>query len=53
MEERIRGISVTALFIILLTHLVLPMGAYGQDGENIRFSHITTEDGLSHHEERR
>ena len=49
MKDLIRGVSITVL-LIALTHLAMPSGVYGQDGENIKFSHITVEDGLSHHE---
>ncbi|MDM8525110.1 two-component regulator propeller domain-containing protein [Desulfococcaceae bacterium HSG8] len=45
-----RNISVTVLLIAMLTHLALPPDAYSQDVRKIRFSHITVEDGLSHHE---
>ncbi|MDM8547669.1 two-component regulator propeller domain-containing protein [Candidatus Venteria ishoeyi] len=38
------------MFIAMLIHLVLPLNVYAQDVNKIKFSHITVEDGLSHHE---
>jgi len=34
----------------MLPHLAFAQGVQDQDGESIRFSHITVEEGLSHHE---
>lgn len=50
MEKQIRGVSITVLLIAMLTHLAFPLDVHGQLGESIKFSHITVEDGLSHHE---
>ncbi len=50
MKEQIRGASITILLIVMTVLLALSLGAYGQDVEDIKFRHITIEDGLSHHE---
>jgi len=42
--------SIAVLLILILVCLALPQSIQSQDAENIRFSHITVEDGLSHHE---
>ncbi len=40
----------SVMWMIILFILVSPLDVYCQIPENIKFTHITTEDGLSHHE---
>ena len=42
--------SITVLLIAMAAGLSLPLDAYAQDSESIKFTHITVEDELSHHE---
>jgi len=42
--------QIILIIAVVLIHFVLPLNVYGQGNENVRFSHITVDEGLSHHE---
>lgn len=49
-EKLVRNKSIAAVLIAILALIALPPDVLSQDGESIKFSHITAKDGLSHHE---